>query len=215
MTDSVARPPVYADAPALDLANTIFIRRGKDCDGLGNPEELQEWTGRVAPQLAVSRSTGWPETPSSDDADVERFRQLRGAIRSIAADLVTGKSPQADDIQSMNAAAALAPPRPLLTMGPDGTLHKEEVTDAPSMQTVLSAIAEDAIDLFGGDRRQQLRACQAPNCPLFFLKDHARREWCGPTCGNRVRAARAYRKRLGAASDAAAAAATTTPATQK
>jgi predicted RNA-binding Zn ribbon-like protein len=36
---------------------------------------------------------------------------------------------------------------------------------------------------------------QAPGCALFFLKDHPRRERCNPACGNRVRAARAYRKR--------------------
>jgi len=35
---------------------------------------------------------------------------------------------------------------------------------------------------------------QAPGCALFFLKDHPRRERCNPACGNRVRAARAYRK---------------------
>jgi predicted RNA-binding Zn ribbon-like protein len=198
MTESVREAPVYADALALDLANTVYMSRGKDLDALVDPEDLQKWTGRVAPRLPVSPDAEWADRLSADDGDLEQFRTLRDAIRSVAADVVTGKPPAAMHVEAMNAAAALAPRRTVLSLAPDGTLHKDAVSDAPTMQTVLSALAEDAIDLFGGDRRHQLRACQAPNCPLYFLKDHARREWCGPSCGNRVRAARAYRKRTGA-----------------
>ncbi len=200
MTESVRDAPVYADALALDLANTVYMSRGKDLDALVEPRDLQKWTGKVAPRLPISPSAGRADGLAADDADLEQFRTLRDAIRSVAADVVAGKAPAATHIEAMNAAAALAPRRPVLSLGPDGSLHKNAVSDAPTMQTVLSALAEDAIDLFGGDRRHQLRACQAPNCPLYFLKDHARREWCGPSCGNRVRAARAYRKRIGAAS---------------
>ncbi|MEU1601426.1 CGNR zinc finger domain-containing protein [Streptomyces sp. NPDC005708] len=39
-----------------------------------------------------------------------------------------------------------------------------------------------------------MRPCLAPNCLLFFVKNHARREWCSPACGNRVRVARHYRR---------------------
>jgi predicted RNA-binding Zn ribbon-like protein len=187
----------------LDLANTVFVSHGKDLDALMGPDELELWTGRVAPQLAVTRSMNWPGSVSADDADVQSFRELRGAIRTIAADLTAGKPPQKDAIDVLNSAATVAPQRSRVAFGDDGALHKEVVADAPVMRTLLSAFAEDAIDLFGGHRRDQLRACQAPNCPLFFLKDHARREWCGPTCGNRVRAARAYRKRVQAAAAAA------------
>lgn len=203
MTDSVREAPVHADALALDLANTVYMSRGKHLDALAGPEDLRKWTQRVAPRLrisaGISSSAGWSESLAVDDADLEDFRKLRDAIRSAASDVVTGTSPSARHVDAMNAAAALAPCRPVLSVGPDGNLRKDAVADAPTMQAVLSALAEDAIDLFGGDRRGQLRACQAPNCPLFFLKDHARREWCGPACGNRVRAARAYRKRLAAA----------------
>jgi predicted RNA-binding Zn ribbon-like protein len=31
-----------------------------------------------------------------------------------------------------------------------------------------------------------------PNCVLFFIKDHPRREWCSPGCGNRARVAHHY-----------------------
>nr|WP_137969774.1 CGNR zinc finger domain-containing protein [Streptomyces antimycoticus] len=46
-------------------------------------------------------------------------------------------------------------------------------------------------------RRPRSRASAplpGPNCLLFFVKHHARREWCSPACGNRVRVARHYRR---------------------
>jgi len=199
VTDSVREAPVYADALALDLANTVYMSRGKDLDALVDLDDLQKWTGKVAPRLPISPSAGWADGLAANDADLEEFRKLRDAIRSVAADVVTGKTPAAMHVEAMNAAAARAPRRPVLSLAPDGSLRKGAVSDAPTMQTVLSALAEDAIDLFGGDRCQKLRACQAPNCPQYFIKDHARREWCGPSCGNRVRAARAYRKRIASA----------------
>lgn len=199
MTTPAAGVPVYADTPALDLANTIFVSRGKDLDALADADELAVWMRRVAPQLAVARSSDWPDALITDDSDVEGFHRLREAIRTLATDLTDGSAPHADALEALNAAAAVAPQRSRLTVGEDGAPLKEVVADAPVTRTLLSAFAEDAIDLFGGDRRGMLRSCQAPNCPLFFLKDHARREWCGPTCGNRVRAARAYRKRVAAA----------------
>jgi predicted RNA-binding Zn ribbon-like protein len=58
--------------------------------------------------------------------------------------------------------------------------------------TVLGVIAADTIELLGGPRSDDLRACGAPGCMLMFLKDHPRREWCSPTCGNRARQARHY-----------------------
>ncbi|MGW9027726.1 CGNR zinc finger domain-containing protein [Streptomyces sp. NPDC055722] len=34
----------------------------------------------------------------------------------------------------------------------------------------------------------------SPEGACFFIKNHARREWCSPACGNRVRVARHYRR---------------------
>jgi predicted RNA-binding Zn ribbon-like protein len=60
----------------------------------------------------------------------------------------------------------------------------------------LSVIAGLGIDLVAGDETP-LRACYAPGCVLYFVQDHPRREWCSTACGNRVRAARHYRRHRG------------------
>ncbi|XES01431.1 CGNR zinc finger domain-containing protein [Streptomyces sp. S1D4-11] len=58
----------------------------------------------------------------------------------------------------------------------------------------MQLIAHQAVGLFTGPGCDRLRPCLAPNCLLFFVKNHARRECCSPVCGNRVRVARHYRR---------------------
>jgi predicted RNA-binding Zn ribbon-like protein len=48
--------------------------------------------------------------------------------------------------------------------------------------------------LFSQDARHQLRACLAPGCVVYFIKNHPRREWCSAGCGNRARSARHYQR---------------------
>jgi predicted RNA-binding Zn ribbon-like protein len=52
----------------------------------------------------------------------------------------------------------------------------------------------ETIELLTGDERPRLRACNAPGCVLYFVKDHPRRQWCSNACGNRARAARHYQR---------------------
>ncbi|MFD8502059.1 CGNR zinc finger domain-containing protein, partial [Streptomyces sp. NPDC059687] len=58
----------------------------------------------------------------------------------------------------------------------------------------VQLLAHQAVQLFAGPDRDRLRPRLAPNCLLFFVKNHARREWCSPTCGNRMRVARHHRR---------------------
>ena len=65
---------------------------------------------------------------------------------------------------------------------------------ASATRRALSSITRDAIDLMTGDTRASVRACHAPGCVLYFVKDHPRREWRSTACGNRARAARHYER---------------------
>jgi predicted RNA-binding Zn ribbon-like protein len=77
------------------------------------------------------------------------------------------------------------------------------VPSGRSARATLAAVATEAIDLLTGPDAQLLRACHAPGCVIYFVKDHSRREWCSTACGNRVRAARHYSRRIeGRRSDA-------------
>jgi predicted RNA-binding Zn ribbon-like protein len=186
--------PVIGDSPALDLANTYYAVRGKLREGLSSPRDVSAWTAGVSARLNGVELPA-EELARTDDRDLELFLELRGAIREIASDLTKGLSPAHGPVDSLNRAAALAPASPVLTLTAEGELKKSARSKRDAPQAALSALARDAVDLFSGERRVQLRDCQAPGCYLFFLKDHPRREWCTPACGMRVRAARAYYKR--------------------
>jgi predicted RNA-binding Zn ribbon-like protein len=177
---------------AVEFANTLRASRGRTADGLA------EWAERTGTA-----------------ADPVRLTELRDAIRVLLRAVIDkGEFPVAE-LGVLNAAAAAAPCWPELMNGPvvvdgpqlidgPGLMNGPEPMDGPVIvrrteagtgPAALAAIARDAIDLIGtGARRATLRACDGPGCVQFFVKDHPRREWCGPACGNRARAARHYRK---------------------
>ena len=190
----VGGAPVFGDAPALDLANTHHAVRGRPREGLGSAADLAAWARVVAPRLPVVDAAALADL-RVDDRDVARFVDLRAAVRAVAEDLTGGCPPTAAAVAVINVAAGRAPASLVLIVADGGVITRRWRSAAPPVEQILAGLAGDAIDLFAGERADRLRACQAPGCPLFFLKDHPRREWCSPSCGNRVRAARAYRKR--------------------
>ena len=95
-------------------------------------------------------------------------------------------------VQTINDSARLAQIRPMLELTEAGGIVERAETSGGSDALLVSAIANEAIELFGPWDDLDLRACLAPGCVLYFIKDHPRREWCSNGCGNRARAARHY-----------------------
>ena len=69
-----------------------------------------------------------------------------------------------------------------------------------AVEHAMATIAEDAAALLTGDEAPLLAECAADSCGRFFLRTHARRQWCSTRCGDRVRAARAYARKRAALS---------------
>jgi predicted RNA-binding Zn ribbon-like protein len=62
---------------------------------------------------------------------------------------------------------------------------------------LVAAVGRSTIDFLSGPDRARLRACPAARCVKYFLQDDPRQLWCSPSCGNRERVNRHYRKRHG------------------
>jgi len=155
----------------------------------------------MAPRLHQGRTidllnTIWADRSGGHDdlTDApEALRELRDAVRVLAADRTADPRPVAAGhhervsaaVATLNAAAALAPGWPTLV---DGKLHWASAADGEERE--VGDLAGDAVRFFAGD--PELRACLAPGCVLYFVKDHPRRAWCSTACGNRERAARHY-----------------------
>lgn len=124
--------------------------------------------------------------------DIGQLRDLRRALRRLAADAT--EDPRAP-VEPMSRPAALAVLNVLAEQAqarliwPDGGLP-ERTLRGPA----AGVIATMGLELLAGAERGRLRACLAPNCVLYFVKEHTRREWCSPSCGNRARVARHYQR---------------------
>jgi predicted RNA-binding Zn ribbon-like protein len=184
------KAPLLGEPLALELANATYAVRGRPVDGMQTVTELTAWLYDVRARFT---------TPLTDDDlhaftgdDLIRVRALRAAIRDVAAAVVRSERPPAEAVQEINRQTRLAPRWHELGWA-DGPYRRERTAASPR-SSVLAELASSAVEVFAGQQRAQLRACEAPGCVLFFVKDHARREWCSAACGNRVRAARHYEK---------------------
>ncbi len=163
-----------AGALCLELLTTGGARRIPWYESLHSPEDLSGW-------LAICRLR--IDARVADD-DVPAARQLRSAIWAAALARIAGRSLPRPSIAMINELAAPAPPTPLLAG------ERRSWAIAATGAQALSAIARDAIDLFGGPYAARIRECASDNCALVFvdLSRPGRRRWCSmDRCGNRAK----------------------------
>ncbi|MFD1930069.1 MULTISPECIES: CGNR zinc finger domain-containing protein [Nonomuraea] len=184
---------------ALDFVSTLRAGRGGLTDSLADPDALTAW----------ARSRAELDLDPGFTATSEQWRQvvdLRLAVRALFARAVAPGPPSSADaarlppfgqaLDTVNAAALAVPTAPQLVWDDDAaTLVRVPV--GPSTATLSARLAQAALEFLAGPEVAELRACPAPRCVLYFVKEHPRQEWCSTGCGNRARAARHYRAHRG------------------
>lgn len=184
---------------ALELANTLrHDGDGGVADHLGDTTALTAWVRAHLPE-----ADGF----AADDAVLAEVLALRRAVRALFARAVAPGPPSAADarplmpaeeaLAHLNAAAALLPVVPRLVWPAQAAPVARFVPTAQpaeSVTHVVASLARAAVDFLAGPRRERLRSCGAPRCVRYFVKSHGRQEWCKPSCGNRARVARHYRR---------------------
>jgi predicted RNA-binding Zn ribbon-like protein len=201
------------DHLALDLAVTIrHDGHGGVADDLTDPAALTRWVRAHADDLRADLAAG-PRTAATFTADTAVLSaavEVRTAVRSLFARAVLPGLPSSADadllpparqaLDRLNAAAALVAVTPGLDWPQDGAATATRtVAGTPSAADLLAAaLARHAIGFLTGPDRDLLRACPAPRCVRYFVKEHARQEWCKPACGNRARVARHHARQRAA-----------------
>lgn len=178
------------------LANTISIDRGRIRDALAGRAEIEEWVHAVSGQLRMSPRPSSPEPMSS--ADVARVVSLRDAIRRLAAEhtrdpRTLGESIVADVASAtaiVNDSSALSSVWTELEWEGSTAVRRDAWMGGSLADAVIAVIARQTIELCTSPEWERLRACLAPGCAYYFVKDNVRRQWCSPLCGNRARVAR-------------------------
>ncbi|GGN48101.1 hypothetical protein GCM10011579_000420 [Streptomyces albiflavescens] len=183
---------------ALDLALTIrHDGHGGVADDLADPAGLTVW-------LDAHRDTlPGADRFVADQATLTAVRVLRAAVRALFARAVRPGEPSAADsarllpvpqaVARLNEAAALTATVPVLVWDEDADPVVRE--EAPYGDIPLAAVLARAATAFlASPDRRRLRACHAPRCVRYFIKEHPRQEWCKPSCGNRARVARHHER---------------------
>jgi predicted RNA-binding Zn ribbon-like protein len=185
---------------ALEFVSTIRATHAGLTDALSDVAGMTEWGRAHAAELGLDQSF-----VASEKVQCEVV-ELRQAVRSLFARAVApgpASSVDADrlpgfaeSIDLINATALAVPLAPRLEwpLGEGPAARNIPAIEAAESPRLRAALAAAAIELLAGAHREQLRACPAPRCVLYFIKEHARQEWCSVGCGNRARAARYYRR---------------------
>jgi hypothetical protein len=190
----------------VELMNTVSIENGEvredDLAAAGAPAWMDAVADRLPPTAnggAASRATRLRTgTGRADD----RLRDLRDALRVLAAEVTEDpRYPAApsgavrrEAVAVLNRLNRSAPTWPELVWDAQEEPVRRLGSTADAGELAVSLIAHQAVELFAGAQRFQLRPCVAPGCHRYFLKQHPRREWCTAVCGNRARVARHYRR---------------------
>ncbi|MBT1100235.1 CGNR zinc finger domain-containing protein [Streptomyces anulatus] len=188
---------------ALELVSTIrHDGDGGVADDLATVQGTTHWIQEQGDLLAG-------HIPAGELAADENLRraiiELRQAVRALFARAVSPTPPSPPDahrlitadqaVAHLNTAAEQELVAPQMDWPVEGapTTRLLSAESDPYVRLV-AALARAAIDFLSGPQRTQLRSCTAPRCVRYFVKSHGRQEWCKPSCGNRARAARHYRR---------------------
>lgn len=202
---SVIGMAAYVHALALDLALTIrHDGHGGVADDLEDVAGLTRWVRQRADDLVDEVPAARDFTADGDT--LAAVRELRAAVRSLFARAVRPGPPSPADAQRLlpadralerlNSAAAAVPVVPRLGWPESGEpiAVTRPAGAAGERDALIAALARAAIAFLAGPDRARLRACHAPRCVRYFLKEHPRQEWCKPSCGNRARVARHHER---------------------
>jgi predicted RNA-binding Zn ribbon-like protein len=169
------------DHLAIDLANTVRRHRDGEQELLAAPGDLVEWLRHEAGRV--------PQPDVVDEPLILRFRALRDDALAVLRATVAGAPPPPAAVAAINAIVVAWPAVRLLGDAP-GATEIRVLHEPPAADALLATLAAAVVDLEAGPDRERLALCDAPSCGQLFLRGRAQQRWCGPGCGNRVRAAR-------------------------
>lgn len=186
--------PGTAEHVSLALANSVVtLPGGQRADELDGPADATAWL--VKNELA-------PEGTGLLAYCQGRLTDLRDDIRGVLASSATSVAPDLQSLERLNQALLAVPSAALLRYDPESGLIR--TPGHPVTQIVdhaLAHIAEDAAALLTGPDAPRIARCASEPCDRFFVRTHARRQWCSERCGARQRANRAYARKQDALSE--------------
>ncbi|HET6161343.1 MAG TPA: ABATE domain-containing protein [Dongiaceae bacterium] len=170
---------------ALDFCNSLSpTRRVTLQDRIRRPGDFLDWARRGGLKL--------DDAPSPKM--MARLHRLRAALIGIFRALAEERTPQASDLNALNAELAEARAAERVVPSEDGYVVEDSAPAA--IDRFRHAVARDAADLLTGDLRR-IKRCPAHDCLWLFHDDskNLSRRWCAmDDCGTRDKVRR-FRER--------------------
>src|SRR5262245_22646924 len=170
--------PLLGEPLPVECMNTIWADHNGIHDALGIRGDALGWIEAVDPlpsPLAVELG-GWLHDARESEADevAATLCTLRDALRRLAAEQTADPRTRAASaidtvdhaVDIVNRAAAAVPHWSQLEWSDTGPRSVSRSENGVG-RAVTATIAEQAIDLFSGEARHELRACLAPRCVLY------------------------------------------------
>lgn len=177
--------PVLGEPVVIEFANTLYRHHDETIDFLDFPSTVGGWFAASPTASQIAR----PATFSGPMAS--RLRTLRNAVYEIIEATIDATAPGRSALATINEYASGSPLRLSLAWTATGP-QRHEHRPASGFEALLGRLALDCIELVTGTDATALRRCDAPDCPMFYVKDHSRRRWCHNGCGHRDRQSRYY-----------------------
>src|SRR4051794_12750711 len=174
---------------AIDLANTVRRHRDGEQDLLAAPGDPGAWLAHEAGRGPGPARVG--QRPAA------RLPPPRARAPAGPGATAAGAPAPPAAVAAINAVLVAWPAVRLLGQAP-GTTKIRVLHEPPAADALLATLAAAVVDLEAGPDRARLALCDAPSCGQLFLRARSQQRWCGPGCGNRVRAARHLARARGA-----------------
>lgn len=152
---------------------------------INNRSDLTEWLTLECNRLEVPNNV--------DTALLEAFLALRNDCLDLLRAAVAGEALPTGAVMRINAIVASAP-LPRMLGEHAGRAFTAPACSGDPRQDLLATLAGEVVDLLGDQNLYQLAFCDAPSCGQFFHRQRPNQRWCCPACGDRIRAARHYKR---------------------
>lgn len=201
-TDKHGGHAIALAPPAEDLclafANTRYWRgRPEPAETLHGFGDLLAWLENKSGSATamIDQARAWAaDEPAAASRAADEALAVRETIYRLFTAVAAEAQPAQRDLDQLNHALALAPPRARLIRGAKG--FGWAASDAvPTIPALLAPVLWSTADLLTYADNRRLRRCANDEC-LWLFMDHSKggtRRWCDMnSCGNRAKAQRHY-----------------------
>jgi predicted RNA-binding Zn ribbon-like protein len=191
--------PILGEPLAVELANTLYLRPGYETDFFASSNVIVEWFDRVA----VGSPSPLPRLLTESRAG--DLRAVRNAMHAVLSSVTEARSSATHGvvptgaISRLNELAGRASCRYRLSWNPGAEPTAAAVPMGRGFEVACSYLAIECAAFIAGPDLHNVRRCDGPDCPMFFVQEHRKRRFCHEGCAHRARQARYYRAQRGLA----------------